>query len=184
MSWIGVRKYIYNFRTFLLAKCPKKLYKYRTGGHVRYQNPAHFVANQRCRSRPRLEPTDFCAPRQPGCDRQTLQRMVLAGDLRRVDRGGTTNPSSIANPAPTTRTIGRSSMLSHGVTNCVLLVDGMTAANDLGNGCCFSSRYHSYRRTPPGVKLDKLVIDFQTNAPSRLYWAGRPPCELCRLYIG
>lgn len=26
--------YIYNFRTFLLAKCPKKLYKYRTGGHV------------------------------------------------------------------------------------------------------------------------------------------------------
>jgi len=56
-----------------------------------------------------------------------------------------------------------------------LLVDGMTAANDLGLTDAIHARVtlHSDTRRR-SVQLDNLLIDFKVAAPSRLYWAGRP----------
>jgi len=55
------------------------------------------------------------------------------------------------------------------------LVDGMTAANDLGLTDAVPARVtlhtDAQRRS---IQLDNLVIDFKLTAPSRLYWAGRP----------
>jgi hypothetical protein len=56
-----------------------------------------------------------------------------------------------------------------------LLVDGMTAANDLGLTDAVPARVtiHTDARRR-AVQLDNLQIDFKQTAPSRLYWAGRP----------
>jgi hypothetical protein len=60
-----------------------------------------------------------------------------------------------------------------------LLVDGMTAANDLGLTDAVPARVTIHtdtrRRT---VQLDKLVVEFKQTAPSRLYWAGRPAMRI------
>ncbi len=56
-----------------------------------------------------------------------------------------------------------------------MLVDGMTAANDLGLTDAVPARVTIHTDTRrKSVKLDNLVIDFKQTAPSRLYWAGRP----------
>jgi hypothetical protein len=56
-----------------------------------------------------------------------------------------------------------------------LLVDGMTAANDLGLTDAVPAHVTIHtdarRRT---IQLDHLTITFKLTAPSRLYWAGRP----------
>ena len=56
-----------------------------------------------------------------------------------------------------------------------LLVDGMTAANDLGLTDAVPARVTIHtdtrRRT---IQLDNMTIEFKQTAPSRLYWAGRP----------
>jgi len=56
-----------------------------------------------------------------------------------------------------------------------LLVDGMTAANDLGLTDAVPARVtlHTDARRR-AIQLGKLIIDFKHTAPSRLYWAGRP----------
>jgi len=56
-----------------------------------------------------------------------------------------------------------------------ILVDGMTAANDLGLSDAVPARIvvHTDARLKP-IKLGNLQIDFKTTAPSRLHWAGRP----------
>ena len=56
-----------------------------------------------------------------------------------------------------------------------LLVDGMTAASDLGMTDAVPARvtiHTDVRRRR--INLDKLAIEFKHTAPSRLYWAGRP----------
>lgn len=56
-----------------------------------------------------------------------------------------------------------------------LLVDGMTAANDLGMTDAVPARVmihtDAWHRS---IQLDNLVIEFKLTAPSRLYRAGRP----------
>jgi hypothetical protein len=56
-----------------------------------------------------------------------------------------------------------------------MLVDGMTAANDLGLTDAVPARVtiHTDARRR-SITLDNLVIEFRQTAPSRLYWAGRP----------
>jgi hypothetical protein len=56
-----------------------------------------------------------------------------------------------------------------------LLVDGMTAANDLGLTDAVPAHVtlHTDARRR-AIELDKLTITFKLTAPSRLYWAGRP----------
>lgn len=62
-----------------------------------------------------------------------------------------------------------------------MLVDGMTAANDLGLTDAVPARVtvrtDARRRS---IRLDNLVIEFKMTAPSRLYLEGVPPCGSCR----
>jgi len=59
--------------------------------------------------------------------------------------------------------------------NVRVIVDGITAANDLGLTDAVPVRITVFTdaRLRP-ITLGKLKIDFRHAAPSRLYWAGRP----------
>ena len=121
-------------------------------------------------------PTDFVQLGNRDAIDKTLQRMVQVGDLRRIDRGLYDKPTlNRLTKRPTTpdyravvEAIARRDQLR-------LLVDGMTAANDLGLTDAVPARITIHtdarRRT---IQLDNLTIDFKQTAPSRLYWAGRP----------
>ncbi len=56
-----------------------------------------------------------------------------------------------------------------------MLVDGMTAANDLGLSDAVPGRIvvHTDARLRP-IKLGKQIIAFRPTAPSKLFWADRP----------
>lgn len=60
-----------------------------------------------------------------------------------------------------------------------MLVDGLTAANDLGLTTAVPSHVviHTDARRR-AIHLDKLTIDFKRTAPSKLYWAGRPAMRI------
>jgi hypothetical protein len=107
---------------------------------------------------------------------KALQRMVHAGQLRRIDRGlydrPSFNPLTKKPNAPDYRAvlqaIARRDQLR-------MLVDPMTAANDLGLTDAVPARvtvYTDARRT--NIQLEQLIIEFKRSAPSRLYWADRP----------
>lgn len=121
-------------------------------------------------------PTDFSQLGKRDAIDKTLQRMVRAGELRRVDRGlydrprlsGLTKRPTAPDYRAVTEAIARRDQLR-------LLVDGMTAANDLGLTDAVPARVTIHtdtrRRT---IQLDNMTIEFKHTAPSRLYWAGRP----------
>lgn len=121
-------------------------------------------------------PTDFARLGSRDAIDKTLQRMVQAGDLRRIDRGLYDKPTrNSLTKRPTTpdyravvEAIARRDWLR-------MLVDGMTAANDLGLTDAVPARVtiHTDARRR-AIQLDNLIIDFKQTAPSRLYWAGRP----------
>lgn len=121
-------------------------------------------------------PADFASLGNRDVIDKTLQRMVARGVLRRIDRG------LYDRPAINSLTKRPSMPDYRAVVNALarraqtrLLVDGMTAANDLGLTDAVPARvtlYSDTRRT--SIKLDKLLIEFKLAAPSRLYWAGRP----------
>jgi hypothetical protein len=111
---------------------------------------------------------------------KTLQRLVAAGDLRRIDRGLYDRPTvnnlthELGSPDP------------RGVIDAVarrdqlrVLVDGMTAANDLGLSDAVPAKVvvHTDARLSP-IRLGNLDITFRPTAPSKLYWAGRPAMRL------
>lgn len=111
---------------------------------------------------------------------KTLQRLVAAGDLRRIDRGLYDRP--IFNSL--TRELGAPD--PRGVIDAVarrdqlrVLVDGMTAANDLGLSDAVPAKVvvHTDARLRP-IRLGNLDITFRPTAPSKLYWAGRPAMRL------
>jgi hypothetical protein len=121
-------------------------------------------------------PSDFAHLGNRDVIDKTLQRMVLAGQLRRIDRGlydrPTLNRLTARPTAPDYRAvvgaIARRDRLR-------VLVDGMTAANDLGLTDAVPARVviHTDARRR-AIKLDKLNIQFKHTAASRLYWADRP----------
>jgi len=125
-------------------------------------------------------PTDFAQLGSRDAIDKTLQRMVRAGELRRIDRGlydrpklnGLTRRPTSPDYRAVVEAIARRDQLR-------LLVDGMTAANDLGLTDAVPARVTIHtdtrRRT---VQLDKLVVEFKQTAPSRLYWAGRPAMRI------
>lgn len=125
-------------------------------------------------------PTDFAQLGTRDSIDKTLQRMVKAGELRRIDRGLYDKPKinsltqriTAADYRAVIEAIARRDHLR-------LLVDGMTAANDLGLTDAVPARvtiHTDIRRT--AVQLDKLTIEFKQTAPSRLYWAGRPAMRI------
>ncbi len=125
-------------------------------------------------------PTDFVQFGNRDAIDKILQRMVKAGELRRIDRGLYDRPTfNDLTKRPTTpdyravvQAIARRDQLQ-------LLVDGMTAANDLGLTDAVPTRVviHTNTRRRP-IHLDQLVIEFKQTAPSRLYWAGRPAMRI------
>jgi hypothetical protein len=121
-------------------------------------------------------PADFAALGSRDAIDKALQRLVAAGNLRRIDRGLYDRPTiSRLTKRPTVPDYREILDALARRDQIRMLVDGMTAANDLGLTDAVPARVTIHtdarRRT---IKLDNLVIEFKLTAPSRLYWAGRP----------
>ena len=111
---------------------------------------------------------------------KVLQRMVGAGELRRIARGLYDRPainSLTRNPNPpdprsVIEAIARRDQLR-------VLVDGMPAANDLGLTTAVPAKIvvHVDARLKP-IILGGQKIVFKPTAASKLYWAGRPAMRI------
>jgi len=111
---------------------------------------------------------------------KTLQRLVKTGDLRRIDRGlydqpvrnSLTRQDSPPDPRQVIDAVARRDQIR-------VLVDGMTAANDLGltNAVPAKIIVHTDARLK-AIKLGNLAITFRQTAPSKLFWAGRPAIRI------
>lgn len=133
---------------------------------------------QRIRARRGLvwTPSDFVDLGTRGAVDKTLQRLVAAGELRRIDRGLYDRPRQ-------SRLSGRVAVPDYrAVIEAVarrdqarVLIDGMTAANDLGLTTAVPARIEALvdARLRP-IRLGNQEIRFRLAAPSRLHWAGRP----------
>ena len=121
-------------------------------------------------------PVDFLDLGNRDAVDKTLQRLARASQLRRIDRGlydvPKINPLTKKPAVPDYRQIIDAVARRDQVR---MLVDGMTAANDLGLTTAVPSHVviHTDARRR-SIQLDKLKIDFKHTAPSKLYWAGRP----------
>ena len=111
---------------------------------------------------------------------KVLQRLVQGGQLRRIDRGlydtprinSLTKRPAVADYRHIVDALARRDQVR-------MLVDGLTAANDLGLTTAVPSRVviHTDARRR-AIQLDKLTIEFKRTAPSKLYWAGRPAMRI------
>ena len=121
-------------------------------------------------------PTDFLDLGSRDAIDQALSRMASAGDIRRITRGLYDLPRSNSltgkrtNPDPR-RVIDALARRDQ----ARMLVDGLTAANDLGLTDAVPAKIavHTDARLRP-VRLGAQTITFKLTAPSRLHWAGRP----------
>jgi hypothetical protein len=112
--------------------------------------------------------------------RKMLQRLASAGDIRRIDDGlydqpqlnRLTRQNDPPNPRQVIDAVTRRNQIR-------VLVDGMTAANDLGltNAVPAKIVVHTDARLRP-IHLGKMTITFKPTAASKLYWAGRPAMRL------
>src|SRR5579863_2813872 len=105
-----------------------------------------------------------------------LHRLVSTDNVRRIARG------LYDVPGINSLTGKPTSPDPHNVIDALtrkgkvrILVDGITAANDLGLTNAVPARVEVLTdgRLQP-IKLGNLTLDFHSPAPSRLYWAGRP----------
>ena len=111
---------------------------------------------------------------------KVLQRLVQAGQLRRIDRGLYDTPRINNLTKRPVATDYRQLLDALARRDQVrMLVDGLTAANDLGLTTAVPAHViihtDARRRT---IRLDNLVIEFKQTAPSKLYWAGRPAMRI------
>jgi len=107
---------------------------------------------------------------------KTLQRLTLASHIRRLDRGlydrprrnRLTDKMSVPDYRRVIQAVARRDQTR-------MLVDGMTAANDLGLSDAVPGRIvvHTDARLRP-IKLGQQTIVFRPTAPSKLFWADRP----------
>jgi hypothetical protein len=107
---------------------------------------------------------------------QALHRLTASKDLRRIARGLYDKPG-------TNRLTGKPTYPDyHHIVDALarrdqvrMVVDGITAANDLGLTDAVPARAVVLTDARLGpIKLGNLTIKFQHAAPSRLHWAGRP----------
>lgn len=125
-------------------------------------------------------PVDFLDLGSRDAVDKALQRLVHAGRLRRIDRGlydtprinNLTKRPAVADYRQIIDALARRDQVR-------MLVDGLTAANDLGLTTAIPARVvihtDARRRT---IHLDNLAIEFKQTAPSKLYWAGRPAMRI------
>jgi hypothetical protein len=121
-------------------------------------------------------PADFADMGGRAAVDKTLQRLVASGGLRRIDRGLYDQPRRNAITGRTTVPDYRAVIQAVSRRdNARVLIDGMTAANDLGLTTAVPARIEVLvdSRLKP-IHLGNQVIRFKTAAPSRLFWAGRP----------
>ncbi|UCI28045.1 MULTISPECIES: DUF6088 family protein [unclassified Mesorhizobium] len=107
---------------------------------------------------------------------KTLQRLAAAHELRRIDRGLYDRPRT--NSLTGRATVPDYRAVIRAVTrrdNARAVIDGMTAANDLGLTTAVPAKIEVLvdARLKP-IKLGTQEIHFKYAAPSRLYWSGRP----------
>ena len=108
--------------------------------------------------------------------RKALQRLASANDIRRIDDGlydkpqlnRLTGQSNPPDPRQVIDAVARRNQIR-------VLVDGMTAANDLGltNAVPAKIVVHTDARLR-AIQLGNMTISFKPTAASKLYWAGRP----------
>lgn len=121
-------------------------------------------------------PSDFVDLASRDAVDKALQRLATAKTLRRIDRGlydlpGSNKLTQKPNP-PDPRSVidavGRRDQTR-------MLVDGMTAANDLGLTDAVPAKIvvHTDARRRP-IQLGNVTIIFRPTAASKLFWAGRP----------
>jgi hypothetical protein len=112
--------------------------------------------------------------------RKMLQRLSSAGDIRRIDDGlyDKPQPNRLTQQAdpPSPRDVIDAVARRNKIR---ILVDGMTAANDLGltNAVPAKIVVHADARLRP-IQLGNMTISFKPTAASKLYWAGRPAMRL------
>jgi hypothetical protein len=111
---------------------------------------------------------------------KTLQRLSKSGELRRIDRGlydkpahnELTHQANPPSPKAVIDAVARRDQIR-------VLVDGMTAANDLGftNAVPAKVIVHAETRLK-AIKLGNMPIIFKSTAASKLFWAGRPAMRI------
>ena len=121
-------------------------------------------------------PGDFADLGNRSAIDKSLQRLVATGDLRRIDRGLYDRPR--INELTGRLTVPDYRAVIRAVTRrdqARALIDGMTAANELGLTTAVPARIEVLvdARLKP-IKLGSQEIRFRYAAPRRLYWAGRP----------
>lgn len=131
-------------------------------------------------------PADFVDLANRDAVDKLLQRLAGACDLRRIDRGLYDRPA-------TNRLTGRSTAPDYrAVVRAVarrdkarFVVDGRTAANDLGLTNAVPAKIEVLTDSrPKPIKLENQEIRFKVAAPSRLYWAGRPAMRVVQALHG
>lgn len=121
-------------------------------------------------------PSDFLDLGSRDAVDKTLQRMTRAGQLRRIERGLYDQPGFNALTQKTNPPDPRSVIDALSRRDQVrVLVDGMTAANDLGLTDAVPAKIvvHTDARRR-ALRLGNVTISFRPTAASKLFWAGRP----------
>ncbi len=141
-----------------------------------------LIQSRLAAARPRAvwTPADFLDLGGRDAVDKTLQRLAASGDLRRIDRGlydqptlnSLTRQPNPPDPRSVIDAIARREQIR-------VLVDGMTAANDLGLTDAVPAKIvvHADARLRP-IRLGNLGITFRPTAASKLYWAGRPAMRI------
>ena len=125
-------------------------------------------------------PVDFLDLGSRDAVDKALQRLVSGGQLRRIDRGLYDTPRinrltkrpAVADYRQIVDALARRDQVR-------MLIDGLTAANDLGLTTAVPSKVviHTDARRR-AIQLDNPTIEFKRTAPSKLYWAGRPAMRI------
>ena len=121
-------------------------------------------------------PSDFLGLGSRAAIDKALQRLAISSKIRRIDRGLYDLPrinKLTGKPANPDYTAVIDAVARRDQAR--LLVDGITAANQLGLTDAVPARVtvHTDARIRP-IRLGNMTINFKLTAPSRLYWAGRP----------
>jgi hypothetical protein len=121
-------------------------------------------------------PSDFVDLASRDAVDKALQRLTKAEGLRRINRGLYDQPGfnkltqkpNPPDPRSVIDAVGRRDQTR-------MLVDGMTAANDLGLTDAVPAKIvvHTDARRR-AIKLGNVTITFRPTAASKLFWAGRP----------
>ncbi|MCL2875508.1 MAG: DUF6088 family protein [Betaproteobacteria bacterium] len=145
-------------------------------------DPANFIKSQimhRIGEAPVIKvwtPVDFLDLGSRFAVDKALQRLVARGDVRRISRGlydlprinALTGQDAAPDYHSVIEAVGRRDQVR-------LLIDGISAANDLGLINAVPGRViiHTDGRLRP-IHLGQLTLQFKLTAPSKLYWVGRP----------